>query len=273
MPSRQDHFNRVTSQARIEEAGGLARERAVLLLWYLRNEIGLDPLDAYDYITDGSDDWGVDGLYLEKEAGDSDNERLTIFQSKYLESLRQLRKSDVEGLLGAAAHFRTVTSLETMLMGPIEPALARLIGDFGLVEKVRQGRLADGRLRIDLVLVTTGYCIGPARAAADAANSATGRDAYLQIEDIDRLGPIAEAVDLRTQLNAVLEAGVKKSEVISVGKRGKRVGMAAIRADEVIGWPGIGDRSLFDLNVRRALPRNQVRNELDAAIEKPTDHP
>ncbi len=273
MTTRQDYYDRVSKQARTEEAGGLASPRSVLLLWYLRNVIGLDPLDAYDFICDGGDDWGVDGLYLEKEAGDSDNERLVILQSKYTETLKEFRKKDVEALIATADNFKSVAALEKMLAGPIEPPLARMIRDFGLVKKVADGRLTDGRLRIDLALVSTGYPSTHAGRVADAANASAARPDNIVLEDIDHLGPIAEAVDLRTQLSATLEATAKKEEVLAFGKAGERVGIAAVRADEIVSWPGIGDRSLFDLNVRRALPRNQVRQELDAAIGRAHDHP
>ena len=51
--------------ASTDEAGGLAKERSVLLLWFLRNVVGLDDLDAYEYVCDGNLDAGIDGLFLE----------------------------------------------------------------------------------------------------------------------------------------------------------------------------------------------------------------
>ena len=69
--------------ASTDEAGGLAKERSVLLLWFLRNVVGLDDLDAYEFVCDGDADGGVDGLYLEPSSGDEDHETLVIYQSKY----------------------------------------------------------------------------------------------------------------------------------------------------------------------------------------------
>jgi hypothetical protein len=272
MPTRQDYFDRVASQARTEEAGGLPSPRSVLLLWYLRNFLGIDPLDAYEYVCDGGDDWGVDGLYLEKEAGNSDKECLVVFSSKYLEAPKDIGKKPVQGLVASAESFKSVDSLEAMLKGPIEARLADLIERFGLVQKVAEGRLSDGRLRIELVLVSTGYAGVHTRAAAAVANNAAGRDDYLRVDDVDHLGPIAEDVDLRTLLPAVLDVSVSATDVMTIGAPGERVGIAAIRATEIVGWPGIDDRSLFDLNVRRALPRNKVRDDLYAAIKRSADH-
>lgn len=273
MANRQDHYTRISNQARTEEAGGLPTERSVLLLWYLRNVMGLDSLDAYDFVCDGGDDWGVDGLYLEKDEGDTDREQLVVLQSKYTEKLREMKKRDVEALIATGEQFKSAANVTKMMAGPIEPALARLINDFGLVRKLGEGRLADGRLRLQLVLVTTGFLTKHARNVAGAANAAADRNDYLLIEDVDKLGPIAEAVDLRLPLTTTLTASVPKNQVLAIGKPGERVGIAPVRAHDMILWPGIADRSLFDLNVRRALPRNQVRQELDAAIERRYDHP
>src|SRR5206468_5665886 len=42
--------------------------------------------------------------------------------------------------------------------------------------------------------------------------------------------------------------------------------------EDIVGWPGIDDRSLFELNVRRELRRNRVRDQLDGAIRRQHDH-
>jgi hypothetical protein len=72
--------------ASTDEAGGLAKERSVLLLWFLRNVVGLDDLDAYEYVCDGDLDAGIDGLLLEPSTGDEDHETLVVYQSKYSEN-------------------------------------------------------------------------------------------------------------------------------------------------------------------------------------------
>ena len=270
--NRRDFFDKVASQAREDEAGGLAQPRAVLLLWYLRNVLGVDALEAYEYICDGTDDWGIDGLYLEKETGASDFERLIVFQSKYLERPRDIGKRDVKGLGSTAHHLMTIANLQEMLLGPIEPRLRTLINDFKLLEKVTEGRLTDGRLRIDLILVTTGFAGTHTTREINATNGAAGRDDYLVVEDIDRLGPVAEALEMRSLLPETLTVSVPATDVLVVEGRGPRIAIVPVRADEIIKWKGIEDRSLFDLNVRRALGRNRVRDELDGAIQRPGDH-
>lgn len=272
MPSRQDYYDRVADQARTAEAGGLTSDRAVLLLWYLRNVVGFDSIDAYDFVTDGPNDWGVDGLYLEKDVDGTDTERLVILQSKYTETPKDIGKKPVQELVSTAGHFRSVASIDALLAGPVEPRLSDLIKQFRLREKVAEGRLGDGRLKIQLVLVTTGFSGTHTKAEGAAANA--GSDlSYLAIEDIDRIGPMALAVDSRMPRPETIEVTLPNSEVLVIGSKDERVAVAPIAADQLITWPGIDDRSLFDLNVRRAIGRNRVQGELDGAVERTADHP
>jgi hypothetical protein len=57
-----------------------------------------------------------------------------------------------------------------------------------------------------------------------------------------------------------------------MGNGSNRVAMVSVRASDIVQWPGIDDRSLFELNVRRELRRNRVRDQLDGAIRRPHDH-
>ncbi len=98
--------------ASTDEAGGLAKERSVLLLWFLRNIVGLDDLDAYEYVCDGDSDQGVDGLYLEQSSGDEDHETLVIFQSKYTTGASQVGPGAFDRLLSTASHFKDAASFD-----------------------------------------------------------------------------------------------------------------------------------------------------------------
>jgi hypothetical protein len=125
------------TQASIAEAGGLAKERSVLLLWHLRNVVGLDDLDAYEFVCDGDQDQGVDGLYLEPSSGDEDHETLEIFQSKYTTSPSLVGETEFGRLLATAANFKNVDSLRQMLT-PIPPLLVEILTDWMMRSKEDQ---------------------------------------------------------------------------------------------------------------------------------------
>ena len=44
----------------------------------------------------------------------------------------------------------------------------------------------------------------------------------------------------------------------------RRVVVAAVRASDIVNWDGIDTRALFELNVRREVRRNRVRDQLEA---------
>ncbi len=216
-------------------------------------------------------DGGVDGIYVEPSTGDEDHETLVIFQSKYTNGPTQVGPTAFDRLLATASHFKDIASLETFLAGRVEPKLRELIKRFDLRRKLRENRFADGRLRIRLVLVTTGTLTAEARNLVDATNRAE-RAGYLTVYDLDRLGPLARAVAAPTAPAATIEVPCTAGERMVIGPAANRVAMAAVKAEDIVQWPGIDDRSILELNVRREVPRNNVRRQLDGAIRRHHEH-
>jgi hypothetical protein len=270
--TRETDYELIASLARTDESGGLAKDRAVLLLWFLRHSVGLDDLDAYEYVCDGDLDAGIDGLYLEKPPLGEDSETLVIFQSKYTQRSTEVGPKVLKEFIGAAHHFTDVRSLRELLAQPLEPRLEGLVREFELEKKLSAGWLSDGRLRIRMGLVTTGFLGAAGKTVVRAANREKG-SGYLTAYDIDWIGPLARAVASRALLKATIGLDFNKGECIVFGQPPNRVAITAVRADDVATWPGLDDRTLFDLNVRRELRPNPVRQELDRAIRTPTDHP
>ncbi|GAC1594694.1 MAG: hypothetical protein NVS3B21_16950 [Acidimicrobiales bacterium] len=269
--SKQEMYDLLAKLATLDEAGGLAKERSVLLLWFLRNVVGLDDLDAYEYICDGDEDNGVDALYLEPASGDDDHETLVIYQSKYTESPANVGPSSMNGLISTAAHFTTVESLEALLNSSIEPKLRHLIGKFELVRKLRAGAYTDGKLRVRIALITSGIMNAQAKRLVDSTNAAN-RSGYFTVHDLTRLGPLAQAVATPTVTTADIAAPCKAGERIVIGTAPNRVVVASVRASDIVKWDGIDTRTLFELNVRREVRRNRVRDQLDGAIRRPHEH-
>ena len=117
--ARDDDYQLIKDLARTEEAGSLAKERAVLLLWFLRNSVGIDDLDAYDFVCDGDRDKGVDGLFLEQAPGDEDYETLVVYQSKFTERPSAVKPNDIKNLVATANHFRDGASISALRLAKI----------------------------------------------------------------------------------------------------------------------------------------------------------
>lgn len=266
--TRASDYTLLTQLANTAEAGGLTRERAVLLLWFLRNVIGIDDLDAYEFVTDGPDDEGIDGLYLEGSAGDDDIETLVLLQSKYPQAPNSVGVTDIRNFLGAATPFRTTDALEALLNAPgTDPQLSDLIRRYDLVSKLR-----EDKVRVRLIFVTAGVLNGDAKQLVSAANHDHGVG-YLSIYDLDRLGPICKALNEPGSVQATVTVDVPVNERFSITTGGNEILIAAVKAEDIVNWPGIDDRALFELNVRRELSPNRVRKELDGAINRGQDHP
>jgi AIPR protein len=270
--SLADDYKLVTDLARIEEAGGLAKERSVLLLWFFRNVLGLDDLDAYEYVCDGDKDQGIDGLYLEPSTGDDDYETLVIYQSKYTTAPKDQKRSVLNELLGAAPYFKNPESLQELVDGDVEDKLKALIKKFGLIRKLKDAWFSDGKLRIRLVLVTTGTLSADARRVMDATNAAEGAG-YLDVYDLRRLGPLAKVVAVPDIEAKPITARCPKKFIVVVGDPPNRIAVAAIKAADVVKWKDLASGALFALNVRRELPRNRVRDQLDGAVRRTNEHP
>jgi hypothetical protein len=267
----QAEYDVLKQLANTDEAGGLAKSRSVLLLWFLRNVMGLDDLDAYEFVCDGDADGGVDGLRLEQSTGDEVHETLVIYQSKYTNNPSQVGPTSLDALLGRADRFKDADSLKQFLAEGVEEKLQALVDRFDLVRKLEDGAFADGRLRLKLVLVTTGVLTTAARNQIDAANAASGVG-YATAYDLRRLGPLARAVATPEAQVDSLEAPCVPGTRVVVGEPPNRVAVAAISAADIVSWPGIEDRTLFALNVRRELRRNRVSRQLDDAIAREHEH-
>ena len=132
-----DAYKLVSEVASPSDSEGLKKPRSILLLWFLRNVHGIDDLEAYEFVCDGDDDQGVDGLYLEPSGTPDTREKLLLFQSKYPESPKNVGVTEIRDLVGVAEPFRSADGLQDLLSEGVEPELQRLINRFDLVAKLR----------------------------------------------------------------------------------------------------------------------------------------
>lgn len=257
----------VTTVARPTEAEGLKKERAILLLWYLRNAHGIDDVEAYDFICDGDDDNGVDGLWLEEAREGQSFATLHIFQSKYPTSAKNVGETEVRSLIGAVVPFESEAGLKALLAGTVEEELRVLIERFDLVS-----RLASGKLQIESTLVTAGALSPQARSLIQAENHKRGRRAMHGV-DVHDLAPLVRAFASPDTVRASTTLSVGADSRFEAKLETGRVVVCSVLASEIASLPGIADRTLFDLNVRRDLGGGtRVRAALDSAIGKAADH-
>ncbi len=219
MTTKQQMYDEIARQATLAEAGGLAKQRAVLLLWFLRNVVGIEELEAYDHVCDGDNDKGIDGLFLELGTGDEEPDTLVIYQSKYTEGPKgKVGATDIDRLSGAANHFTNGTTLDSLLASGLEPSLEQLIRSLGLPRTIER----TPPLRTRVVIVTTGRLDGDSQKQV-AALRAKHDDRFVEVWDLDRLGPLAASVRSPERLQGMVTASVPKGQLLVTGAPPNRV--------------------------------------------------
>lgn len=261
------NFDSLSQVASPDASEGLTRPRAILLLWFLRNVIGIDDLDAYEHICDGPEDHGLDGMFVEEGDSPDDVATLVILQSKYPQTPKNVGRSDVAEFLGVANQCRTVEGVEALLAdAKLEPELRALLTRHRVKE-----RLAAGSLNVRLIFVTAGVLQRDAQELVDSTNAHEGAG-FLTVYDLRTLGPLAKAVLGPQPVSGQVVITTPSSERFVTQVDGRVHVVAAVKATEIVSWPGIDDRSLFDLNVRNQLRPNTVSKALRRALERASDH-
>ena len=100
-----------------------------------------------------------------------------------------------------------------------------------------------------------------------AANDKHGKD-YLTYYDLPRLRPVLRALTSIDTVKAVVSVACSKDDrfVATIGD--SVIAVCAVKARELVNWPGIEDRSLFDLNLRHQLncPRTESERNLSTRL-------
>ena len=263
---RQALHQELSKQVDVAVAGELSKPRAGLLVWFFSVVKGYDEADALEFVCDGDGDGGFDGLLLETHETATDTRYVvTAFQSKYPEGPSMIGENEVAGFIGRGDRLQHVPHLKALIQPPQRAELRRLVERFGLEEKINAGTIT-----FRLNIVTAGF-VGPEAQKIVAAKNHTN-PGYVRIWDIDTLRPAIEAYNSPTPARAIVTVPVPRHDVLVVEAEDYRAAVAAVRATDIVQWPGIADRTLFNLNVRRQLPANKVRSALDRAATQHEQH-
>lgn len=238
------------------------RTKSVALLgWFLETVWRMDPEDVTDAICDGGGDKGIDALDV-----NDDLQEVTVFQSKHRAG-PTATQGDVglKAFVGVAPYFENESGIESLLASSPNEELQNLIERL----EVRQ-KLAGRQFSVRLVFVTNAPLDSAGR---DYVSSYGSQSPMLDVWDRDRLGGVAH----RTQSLAVQNVEVTLplgSDLIYLPLHNDaKLAVALVPATELVRLPGIGDLSIFELNVRLALGKTRINKELASTIREPGEHP
>ena len=263
---RQELYEQLSKQVDVAAADELNKERVGLLVWFLSVVKGYDEADALRFICDNDGDGGIDGLLLEThETAEGERYVVTAFQSKYPQQPSRVGEREVAEFIGRGGRLQHVDDLKLLVEPAGREELRRLVSDFALEEKI-----GAGTVTFRLHFVTAGFVSAEAQKIVNASNRTI--PGYIKIWDIDQLAPAIEAFDAPTPVTARISVPVPHGDRLLVQTENYRASVAAVRATDIVKWPGIEDRTLFNLNVRRQLSANKVKDELERATTQPREH-
>ncbi|GEM_PF-3114543 len=271
MATNADKFSLLHDLVSTPEEGSTANDRVRLTLWYLRTVLGLDGLECYEYAIDTSMDGGIDGLYLSKRRGDRADQILTVISAVYPRTPNFIATTPIRSLVRNAGAFESADGIRRLLASHISPQLRCLVERMNLLEMVEHGALECGDLTIERVFLTSGTLTQEAVAyVADLRKRHP--DGYIRAHDLDDLQRFARAATTPGRAQGAIRLTSGTDERLIHGIRPHRVLLTAVKGLDIAEWPGISDRSLFELDVRRDLRHNRTRLLLDSALDESHDH-
>ncbi|HEC08941.1 MAG TPA: hypothetical protein ENI86_05135 [Acidimicrobiales bacterium] len=271
MATNAEKFTLLHDLVTSPEEGSTANDRVRLTLWYLRTVLGLDGLECYEYAIDTSMDGGIDGLYLSPRRGDRAGQILTVISAVYPRTPNFIATTPIRSLVKNAGAFESADGVRRLLSSHISPQLRCLVERMKLLEMVEHGALESGDLRIERVFLTSGTLTQEAVAYVDDLRR-RHPDGYLRAHDLDDLQRFARAATTPGRAQGTIRLAARPDERLVHGIRPHRVMLTTVRGVDIAEWPGVSDRSLFELDVRRDLRHNRTRDLLDAALAESHDH-
>jgi hypothetical protein len=223
-------------------------EERLLPLWFTRNVLGQEEIDAYEYVFDASRGVGglaVDAAFL-SDADDGDTGHTVV---NLVTISRSNRLSDVERKV--AADIRALTSIDRS-----RDNLIRYIVQTLHLTPRRKVDTANISLLLHLVVprLTKPLRIHPPAGVE------------VEVYDKTRLEQVARAVSSPIAFQGSIPVTAMPGEILVTPIKSGRVFVCPVAVSEIVVWPGIEDRTLFDLNVRLKLGSRRVRLSLDAAL-------
>lgn len=236
------------------------KERSVgrsFLNWFLENIFGMDDTSADDAICDGSQDKGIDAIYV-----DELNEEIIVFQSKTVESANKtIGDTSLKEFAGTLNQLSTIENIELIEKGNANEILKKLVVDLKLKNKVTNGFIVKG------IFITN--------ASADQ-NAAEYLASNESIKLFDKKKIVEVHIDFEKQGGVNDEFVFDCSHVtplnFSTLDNIAEVWVFTAFASDLVKMSGIEDASLFQQNVRLALGSTKVNKAIKKSILDPNEH-
>lgn len=240
-PALQAALDKVASE-------GIETEREQLVLWLIRSRFDIGDADSYASI-----------LYDRELFPDTEVDAVLVTTRRDLVSpvyvvygetagvLEQRVSALADALREDDAPESTLSKKNSRLRALFDPASDRRVsGDIT--------RLFQGVCRQDL---TQARRTNISRSVQDVADIEIIDSRFITaLADAEQNPNVMPEVSIEVDPKRVLDLGMQTDALVT-----------PVSAEQIAKWPGIADRTLFDLNVRFGLGMNRVRRSLDKALQ------
>ncbi len=231
---------------------------AAFLIWYLINFFRIDKEAAIDSVCDGSNDKGIDGIYV-----DDDEESIYLFQSKFSPNDGQSQgDTDLRNFLGAKDWFRDEQSIQRLSTSTANPELKSLLTRLSVREKIAMEYKVISHFITNKKFDRNGTEILGANQLVLCG---------FDCDDLfKRYTYLADVEIARSPATLVLASNTTKIEYNLSSDIVVRV--YPILASELLKLDGIQDRTLFYKNVRYGLGNTRINRDIRETILDANQH-
>lgn len=223
-PAILDHFGKHRVVGRTDSRSFLG--------WFLENYFRLEQLRVEDSICDGSDDKGIDGIYV-----DTTLEAIYIFQAKlYQNQSKTLGDSVLREFAGALNQFGSTETIAELAKSTSNVELKNLVNDEGLAAKVEAGYEIRG------IFLTNAKLDANGRSFLSIASNITVYDRDRLVGDWLPMGdtePVEKEISFHLDGLGHIEYKTENATAYVV----------SLRAAELVQMAGIESQALFAWNV------------------------
>lgn len=230
-------------------------ESRQFLAWFLNNYYRLEESDVDDAICDGSDDKGVDGIYVAEQSSE-----IHVFQSRIVKGPKTLGDTGLKEFWGSLSQFRTKANVENISASTKNQDLRNLLLDLEIAEKVEKGYVVRG------VFVTNAKRDGSATSFLKTSSDLILYDEIELVKSfvpIDKTEPIADEISFDVSGVSILEYPITSTV---------KMVLAPVAAAELVKMEGIKNGELFSYNVRQWLKKTKVNDDIATSIKSQDEH-
>ena len=237
--------------------GGQRTDSRAFLEWFLVNIYRLEPTQAEDCVCDGTDDKGVDGIYVDRE-----NNRIDIFQTKIsIIGSKTVGDPTIKDLVGTLAQFESKIATELLQDSTRNVELKNRLEDDHVADLIGQGWAVRGVFVTNMSLDPTvnDYVDLLDNHVLEIYDHDAIKAAYISPHHVT---PGGGPATFNTLDYPVSEFKVAESKVV----------IAPLSGTELIKLEGIESGELFDYNVRQSLGRTKVNRDIKTSVMDREEH-